>query len=77
MNKYIIHVSDKTLLVHNNEKLIRLKCPFKIKVKYDYETLQKDKTYMVSLVKEDKNSKLLYCINGTFYNYDLFEILLS
>ena len=39
MNKYIIHASDKTLLVHNNEKLIRLKCPFKIEARRNYKKI--------------------------------------
>lgn len=76
MNKYIIHVSNSDLLVHDKEKIIRLKCPFKVKPKFNYETLQTDKTYMVSLVKPSKEYKLLYTINGIFYNFDLFEIIL-
>lgn len=77
MKKYILYISNRDILVHTENRVIRLKCPFKVKSKSNFNNLEKDKIYLVNIVKSSEDHKLIFNVNNNYYKYDLFEILLS
>lgn len=63
------------LVVNYQNKIIELKCPFRVVVKNDIGVLIKSKIELVELVKISKNLKTVFIVNGKAYYYHHFNIL--
>lgn len=72
INKYCDPHS--VLIVTNRNKLIRLKCPFKIEVIQAIDIFKVGEIKYVEMVKVDSMLQLVYMINGKGYNYWHFKI---
>lgn len=62
------------LVVTNKNKLIRLKCPFKVKVIQSIDVFKIEEIMFVEMVKVDAMLQLVYVINGKAYYYRYFRI---
>ncbi|MDD7913188.1 hypothetical protein [Polaribacter ponticola] len=58
------------LIVNSNNELECLKCPFKVKVKYDIGVLEKDEIVLVDKVKITRELLSVYVVkNQSYYCY--------
>lgn len=73
INKYCD--PNSILVVTNRNKLIRLKCPFKVEVIQSIDVFKIDEIKFVEMVKVDPMLQLVYVINGKGYHYSYFRIL--
>lgn len=64
------------LVVTAQDKLIELKCPFKVAVIKNVKNLMVSQTIEVTQVKLATNNKLVYIIEDKPYFYNYFTILL-
>jgi hypothetical protein len=64
------------LVVTKEDKLIELKCPFKVEVIKNVKNMMISQTKEVSQVKLATNNKLVYIIEDKPYFYTYFTILL-
>ena len=64
------------LVVTKEDKLIELKCPFKVEVIKNVKNMMISQTKEVSQVKLATNNKLVYIIEEKPYYYYYFTILL-
>lgn len=73
INKYCDPHS--VLIVTNRNKLVRLKCPFKVQVICNIVGLQEGEIVFVESVKINLNLNLVYLIKDKYYHYRNFMIL--
>jgi len=75
--KYHLHYIDpfSILLVDNDGKLQRLKCPFRVKCTQPIQNLYRGDVVWVSMVKSDGLDKLSYVIQSEVFPYHHFVIL--
>jgi hypothetical protein len=64
------------LVVTNEDKLIELKCPFKVEVIKSVKNMMSSQVKEVIEVKLSTNNKLVYIIEDKPYYYNYFTILL-
>ena len=64
------------LVVTNEDKLIELKCPFKVEVIKSVKNMMSSQVKEVTEVKLSTNNKLVYIIEDKPYYYNYFTILL-
>jgi len=65
------------LVVTWQNKIIELKCPFKVEVKNEIGELIVGEVVVVELVKTSTNLKAVFIINGNAYYYFHFIILID
>lgn len=66
---------NEIYIVNKNDRIERLKCPFKVKVKYNIGELVKDEIVLVTKVKITKDLISAYIINSQAYYCHHFIIL--
>jgi hypothetical protein len=64
------------LVVTNEDKLLELKCPFKVEVIMNVRNMMSSQIKEVTQVKLSTNNKLVYIIGDIPYFYYYFTILL-
>ncbi|MGJ5642890.1 hypothetical protein [Formosa sp. S-31] len=70
------YASPKSILVVNaKNRVIELKCPFKVETKHDIGCLKKAFMYDVESVKISTTMKTVFVIKGEVYYYHHFYIL--
>ena len=74
INKYCSPYS--LLVITAKGMLIRIDCPFQVKVRLAIDSFKKGESLIVQAVKMDLNYTLVYTINGKGYYYFNFIILL-
>jgi len=65
------------LVINYQNKIMELKCPFRVVVKNDVGILIKSKIELVELVKISKNLKTVFIVKGKAYYYHHFYILID
>lgn len=60
-----------------DDRLIELKCPFKVVCRTDLGSLKSASQYSVSYVKFSTDLKIVFMINGSPYYYYHFDILIA
>jgi hypothetical protein len=75
---YLLKYSNpfSILVVTNEDKLIELKCPFKVEVIMNVRNMMASQIKDVTQVKLSTNNKLVYIIEDKPYYYYYFTILL-
>lgn len=62
------------LIVSEANKVLELKCPFKVKVTHKVGILEIDTLHNVHKLKLSDNSTIVYVIDGKFFHYYNFDI---
>ena len=75
INKYCSPYS--LLVITEKGVLIRIDCPFHVKVRIAIDTFKKGESLIVQEVKMDLSYTLVYTINGKTYYYYHFVILIG
>jgi len=65
---------NSILVVTNKRRLVRLKCPFQIKVLNNIDSYKKGDLAYVDAVKINNDLQLVYIIKGKGYNYAYCKI---
>ncbi len=72
------HCSPYSLLVVTAQGiLLKIDCPFEVKVKIAIDTFKKGESLIVNAVKMDVSYTLVYTISGKSYYYYHFFILIG
>jgi hypothetical protein len=74
INKYCSPYS--LLVVSGKGILVRIECPFQVRVRIAIDTFKKGESLIVQAVKMDLSYTLVYTIGGKSYYYYHFIILL-
>ncbi|WP_159950909.1 hypothetical protein [Polaribacter septentrionalilitoris] len=67
--------SNELYIVNKNDRIIKLKCPFKVKAKYNIGGLVKDEIVLVTKVKITRELQSAYIIKNQAYYCHHFVIL--
>lgn len=63
------------LVISENDKLLELHCPFKVRVIRNVKNLMQNEVKIVSMVKLATNNKLVFVINEHAFYYYHFSII--
>ena len=77
-NKYepkIVIDPFSLLVVNTKGELRRIYCPFLVRCIFPIDILEINQSYIVDLVKNDRNELIIYAIDGMPYIYNYFEIV--
>ncbi len=66
---------DSLLVINRNGELIRIHCPFRVRVIHSVGDFRQEQVVMVSAVKMSPDLKLVYVIDGKAYYHHYFRIL--
>lgn len=66
-----------SLLVIADRKLIRLRCPFRVRLRRDISSWKKDEVVSVEKVMVTRDLLMVYLIKGNAYAYYLFQVLIN
>lgn len=64
-----------SILAIKGRQLVKISCPFRVKVLEDYSKLKKGDIVSVEKVMVTRDLKMVYIINGAGYYFDYFLIM--
>lgn len=71
-----VYLSPYSLLVMTPARLIRVYCPFSVRVTSGLDNLAAGETYSVDQIRSHKGGQLAYSIGGRWYSYKSLRIIL-
>jgi hypothetical protein len=70
------HCDPYSILVIADHRLLRLRCPFKVRVRIDFAGWCKGDTVIVDKIMVTPDLQMVFIIWGNGYHFYLFQILL-
>jgi hypothetical protein len=65
-----------SILAFYGNKLIRIRCPFRVRLRLDYAGWKGGEVFIVAKIMVTRDLQMIYIIRGNGYHFYLFQILL-